>query len=85
MFKISFNYFNMIAARYPRREVADCEIFWSTLVGLELKYLYEVIERKIYASQALKTNILSYENIRVEMEAIDFIFRKALRLISTVS
>lgn len=75
----------MIAARYPRREVADCEIFWSTLVGLELKYLYEVIERKIYASQALKTNILSYENIRVEMEAIDFIFRKALRLISTVS
>lgn len=75
----------MIAARYPRREVADCEIFWSTLVGLELKYLYEVIERKIYASQALKTNILSYENIRVEMEAIDFTFRKTLGLISTVS
>lgn len=36
----------MIAARYPRKEVADREIFWSTLVGLQLKYLYGVIERK---------------------------------------
>lgn len=72
LFKISFNYFNMIAARYPRGKVVGSEIFWSILIGLELKYLCGLIERN---QDVLETNIfikILWKYVRTEMEAINY-------------